>query len=146
MTEKKIEANRRNAKKSTGPRTKAGKNRVRMNAVTLAIYADPKNLPGEDHLQTAELVKQVRERLRPEGPLEEAVVNEIISILQKLRRISRAHDVHLTELINEKAVSRERLRLTQLWEGPARRDPSLTKTINIKEAVEDAYAVKHPKA
>jgi hypothetical protein len=74
-SQKKLEANRRNAKKSTGPRTKVGKKHVRMNARTHALYADPTNLPGEDPQQTSELVKQVRESLQPQGPLEDAQVD-----------------------------------------------------------------------
>ena len=35
----KAEANRRNAQKSTGPKTAAGKNRVRLNALKHALYA-----------------------------------------------------------------------------------------------------------
>ena len=104
---KKHEANRKNAQKSTGPRTKRGKRRIKLNAVKYALYADPKNLPGENPKQTSELVKQVREQLQPQGPLEEVVVNQIISIIQSLRRIDRGNDARVAALINRQAVSRQ---------------------------------------
>jgi len=39
VTEKTIEANRRNAKRSTGPQTDRGKLAARFNAVTLGLFA-----------------------------------------------------------------------------------------------------------
>src|SRR4051812_4078027 len=47
-TEAQIQANRRNAAKSTGPRTAQGKERVRLNAVTHGITAATAVLPHED--------------------------------------------------------------------------------------------------
>ena len=44
----KLEANRRNAQKSTGPRTQAGKDRSKMNAVTHGCRAETLVLPEED--------------------------------------------------------------------------------------------------
>ena len=45
---KRIEANRRNAQKSTGPRTTEGKDRVRLNALKHGLTASTAVLPGED--------------------------------------------------------------------------------------------------
>src|SRR5258705_4876087 len=39
VTKKKIEANRRNARRSTGPRTERGKRNSRFNALTLGLFA-----------------------------------------------------------------------------------------------------------
>ncbi len=47
-SEARIEANRRNAKKSTGPRTAEGKARARMNALTHGLRAEQVVLPTED--------------------------------------------------------------------------------------------------
>jgi hypothetical protein len=114
-SEKKVAANRRNAQKSTGPRTKIGKKHMRMNALRHAIYADPKNLPGEDPQQTSELVKQVREQLQPQGPVETVVADQIVSIIQELHRIDRAYHVYRAGKINDQAVLRQREReITEL--------------------------------
>ena len=43
-----IEANRFNAKKSTGPRTAEGKSRSRMNALKSGIDAQAETIPTED--------------------------------------------------------------------------------------------------
>ncbi len=47
-TPRQIEANRRNAQKSTGPRTAEGKDRSRFNGVTHGMTAKFDVLPGED--------------------------------------------------------------------------------------------------
>ena len=47
-SEKKTEANRRNALKSTGPRTPEGKTAVRLNALRHGLRSEEILLPGED--------------------------------------------------------------------------------------------------
>jgi hypothetical protein len=48
MSDKKIEANRRNALKSTGPRTTEGKAAVRLNALRHGLRSEEVLLSGED--------------------------------------------------------------------------------------------------
>jgi hypothetical protein len=45
VTAKKVEANQRNAERSTGPRTDRGKLAARFNAVTLGLFAKPVVIP-----------------------------------------------------------------------------------------------------
>ena len=45
VTEKKLAANRLNAKRSTGPRTERGKNTSRFNAATLGLFAKEVVIP-----------------------------------------------------------------------------------------------------
>jgi hypothetical protein len=47
-SEKQAEANRRNALKSTGPKTPEGKNAVRLNALKHGLLSQEILLPGED--------------------------------------------------------------------------------------------------
>ncbi len=60
LSPKKIEANRRNAQRSTGPRTRAGKRNVRWNAVKHGLLSDEVVLPvGEVQERPQELVRPV---------------------------------------------------------------------------------------
>jgi len=47
-SDKKAEANRRNARKSTGPKTSEGKAAVRLNAIRHGLLLQDVLLPGED--------------------------------------------------------------------------------------------------
>ena len=46
VTPRKIEANRKNAKRSTGPRTERGKSIAKFNAVTLGLFAKHVVIPN----------------------------------------------------------------------------------------------------
>jgi hypothetical protein len=47
VSQKKIDANRRNAQKSTGPKTKEGKAKSSMNSIKYGIYSDKFLIKGE---------------------------------------------------------------------------------------------------
>jgi hypothetical protein len=86
---KKIEANRRNAEKSTGPRTPEGKDAVRLNAMKHGLLSKELLLPVEDADALQELAENVRTELRPLGELESLLVDRIIAAFWRLRRLGR---------------------------------------------------------
>jgi hypothetical protein len=89
-TESQIDANRRNAESSTGPRTDDGKSRASRNAVTFGIYSAA-DFVRPDEAQTYQLFCQhFRKDLRPEGPLEQTLAAEIIHAAWRLRRCAVA--------------------------------------------------------
>ena len=67
MTSKKqIQANRRNARKSTGPKTAKGKAVVRLNALKHGLRAENALLlPGEDGEELSKLARRVSADLNP---------------------------------------------------------------------------------
>ena len=74
-----IEANRRNAALSTGPRTPAGKAASCLNASRHGLLARELLVKGESKGDFAAFADGVRERLAPDGELEIFVVNRVIS-------------------------------------------------------------------
>src|SRR5215469_14046703 len=86
---RKAEANRRNAQKSTGPRSTAGKGRARLNAMRHGIYASPAVLPGEDAGQHRAIIEGIYHQYQPEGPIEATIVNQIASAVIELNRLMR---------------------------------------------------------
>ncbi|MGE0431477.1 MAG: hypothetical protein AB7S36_04390 [Planctomycetota bacterium] len=82
-----IEANRRNAQKSTGPRTEAGKQKSRLNSWKHGLAADIAVGPDENGVQYEELRYQMRVELDPAGAHEEELVDRIIQCAWKRRRI-----------------------------------------------------------
>ena len=60
---KKSEANRQNARRSSGPKTPEGKAAVRLNAVKHGLLSEQVLLPGEDEAALKELSEHLRAEL-----------------------------------------------------------------------------------
>jgi hypothetical protein len=106
MTSKKqIEANRRNAQRSTGPRTPAGVERAKLNALRHGLAATAFLLPSEDPERLAAFRRTVCEELQPEGWLEHFYVDNIIVYAWRLQR---AHRMEAGVLMHAEQVRRAR--------------------------------------
>jgi hypothetical protein len=88
-SEKQIQANRRNALKSTGPQTPEGKVAVRLNARMHGLLSQEVLLPGEDEAALQELGERLRDELQPVGELEGILVDRVIAAHWRLRRLGR---------------------------------------------------------
>jgi hypothetical protein len=92
VTEKTLTANRLNAKRSTGPRTKLGKNTSKFNAVKTGLFAEHVVIPiceGSEE-QFAGLLADLKQEFRPEGPLEELYVEKLAKSMWRFRRATCA--------------------------------------------------------
>lgn len=88
---KQLAANRRNAQRSTGPRSEDGKAVSAGNALRHGILSRLEVLPGlEDAAAYEEHVRQTREALVPVGYLEETLADRIASVAWRLGRVVRA--------------------------------------------------------
>ena len=88
-SDKQIEANRRNALKSTGPKTPEGKDAVRLNANKHGLRSQEVLLPGEDEEALKELDENLRAELQPVGEMENLLVDGIVAAHWRLRRLRR---------------------------------------------------------
>ena len=88
-SERKAEANRRNALKSTGPKTPEGKAAVRLNALGHGLLSREVLLPGEDPEALRELGESLRAELQPVGELENLLVDRAVAAFWRLRRLGR---------------------------------------------------------
>jgi hypothetical protein len=86
---KQIAANQRNAQKSTGPKTAAGKQAVRLNALRHGLLAQENLVPDEKVEEFEALQDAVWKELQPVGELENLLVERIISSTWRLRRLGR---------------------------------------------------------
>jgi len=97
VTEKQLLANRRNARKCTGPKTVAGKEVVKYNAVTHGLLAKELILPDENAGDAAEFEQQLRASLLPVGQVEELLTERIILAAWRLRRLARVESTLLED-------------------------------------------------
>jgi len=80
ISQKKLEANRRNAQQSTGPRTEEGKGTSSMNAVKHGLLAQGVITRGdyrEDPIEYLELLEFLRKQYKVKGPVEESDVEQM---------------------------------------------------------------------
>lgn len=95
-------ANKRNALKSTGPRTAKGKAISKMNAVKHGLLAHTVIIHGEDEDEFEELRRQFFDEYSPVGPLERELLETVTVLFWRQRR------THLVEAgIFERAHARE---------------------------------------
>jgi hypothetical protein len=102
-TPKQIAANRRNAQKSTGPRTPEGKAACRFNALQSGIDAQAEIIPGEAQDRLESLVAEYQERFDTDTPDRRMLVDTLVHCEWLLRRLRRAeaelwqYESHRTE-------------------------------------------------
>lgn len=89
-TPKQIAANRRNAKKSTGPKTGQGKATSSRNAMKHGILGTDMAHGGEDPAAFDALVEALREDLEPVGALEHGLVDQIAIAFWRNKRLAKA--------------------------------------------------------
>ena len=85
-TQRQVEANRRNAALSTGPRTEEGQAASSMNALRHGLTAKTPVVPTEDQDEFDQFREALIEDLAPVGALEERIAEEIIDLSWRLRR------------------------------------------------------------
>ena len=103
---RRAEANRRNARRSTGPRTPAGKGRSRFNAVKHGMRAQSLVLPGEDPDALKARQDAWVADLRPTGEVEHFLVSRAVQLSWQLQRGDRAMAARLADLRAGRAEER----------------------------------------
>ncbi len=88
-TTEQIDANRQNARKSTGPRSAEGKAASRFNALKSGIDAEAEVIPGEDPAKLEALIAEYRERWPTDTPERRMLVDTLVNCEWMLRRIRR---------------------------------------------------------
>ncbi len=88
-SQKQITANRRNAQKSTGPKTESGKTRSKRNALNHGLRAIDVVTPDEDPEAYDEFRQKLTKSLAPVGCAETELVERSAGCFWRLRRCAR---------------------------------------------------------
>ena len=89
-TKKQIEANRRNAKLSAGPRTTRGKAASAMNALKTGIFAKHLLLPDDNSEEFGQIRGELYREWQPMGPTETHLVERLVALFWRQQRFCRA--------------------------------------------------------
>lgn len=88
-TQKQLEANRKNAKFSTGPKSEEGKEIVSMNAMKHGIFSRQILLDGESKKEFDALKQEFYEQFRPLGFLETLFLERAFAAAWRLSRVTQ---------------------------------------------------------
>ncbi len=88
-TRRQIDANRRNAQKSTGPRTRTGKAAAKLNSLKHGLLAEQPVIRGEDEVVFEALRREVTKQFDAVGVIETQLVERISGLIWRLRRLGR---------------------------------------------------------
>src|SRR5262249_35527489 len=97
-----------NARRSTGPRTPSGKAAVAQNALKHGLLARAVLLPDDGAASAralAGLATSLYTELKPEGPVEHALVDRIVASLWRLRRVTEVESGMFASRLCEDRVS-----------------------------------------
>ena len=101
-------ANRANARKSTGPNTSEGKAASRMNALKHGILSREVLVSGENEEELTALHEWFRDDLKPVGPIEITLVDQIVTTHWRLRRVLAAESGEIALSMDEGVQQRTR--------------------------------------
>ena len=100
-TESQVNANRENAKKSTGPKTKEGKAKSAQNAVTHGLTTRYEVITTEDQQEYDFFRKEMIDHLNPIDPMQYRLADRIVSLSWRLKRAEIMHDRTIEDLLHK---------------------------------------------
>jgi hypothetical protein len=122
VSSRKVEANRRNARRSTGPKTTSGKKRVSRNAIKHGFYSKwllVEDLAGkESQREYADFHADIFKHYQPVGWLEERWVEMIAVWSWRLRRVIRHESGQIAQALAEHRYDLQQSRAADAQEEP----------------------------
>lgn len=100
METKRTEANRNNARKSTGPKTPEGKAVVARNAIRHGLLSQQVYREEHEEAELRRLAERLCAQLQPVGAMEELLVNRIVSNAWRLRRLLEVEAMYQDYRVN----------------------------------------------
>ena len=92
-----LTANRKNALRSTGPKTSAGKSRSSKNGTRHGLLSREAVMPNEDRRTLERLRAYLLTDLAPEGALESLLADRIVACAWRMRRLIRVETIVFEE-------------------------------------------------
>jgi hypothetical protein len=135
ISEKQLAANRRNAQKSTGPRTAKGKAVSSRNATTHGLYSGDIIIKSpylkESRKEYNRLLADLFDELQPTTMFQVCLVHKIASCLWRLRRVTRAENAQINRRLRAAEHNLKiKNRLAKLLGGDSHHPPTSRKQFN----------------
>jgi hypothetical protein len=129
---KQLSANRRSARRSTGPRTSAGKSRASKNAIKHGLTAEQVVLPWESAAELETLLEELGEDYSPVGVVERHLVLEIAMSMWQIARLHRIEAAVIEQQHYEAGFEENQEAMEELWK----------REVGIPEPLQDSLGWK----
>src|SRR3954447_5105344 len=118
--------NRKNASRSTGPKTAEGKLKARMNALTHGLRAESLALPNEDAEELRQLTDEWLDYYQPASPGMRAMLDRAVYSTVQLRRCQRFHAAAVAEQVRnaEEEWDGEQEKQVETFKAMLKADPA----------------------
>jgi hypothetical protein len=136
ITMNQLQANRLNAQKSTGPRTPAGKEVSRFNALKHGVDARQTVIPGENQADLECLAAEYQDHLCPATAVERYLVDTLILSDWLRRRLQRAQAELYTVLAGRPGIPGP---LSYAWQSDAAGSNTLQKVFRQLSTLDRSY-------
>ncbi len=141
-SEAQIHANRRNARKSTGPRTEEGKAVAARNAVTHGFWARQDVISGEEQADFDRLREEMLRELAPAGPVETPLAERVVSLMWRLKRAQRLQNEVFDYLLARDTASSCAKHLRSTSPSDPRGDPDFVLGRVVVEDLSNARVIE----
>ncbi len=138
---KQIAANRRNARKSTGPRTGRGKAVARLNSLKHGLSARIIVLPHEDPRAYERQRDELFERLGPAGALECELVERLAQLLWRLARAPIAEAAVFADAVENAEMADTWSERASTGSGPVDESDALRNALRFSADLHDSYGL-----
>src|SRR5258708_23165532 len=132
-TPSQIDANRRNALKSTGPKTPEGKAAVSLNSLRHGLRARTVVLPGEDSQEFQSLCDDLEAEWQPLTRTERFYLEQMAVAYWKLWRMERAE----ASLLSKPRPETTPVQLDRLWQAQCRLERSYARAQHELERIQN---------
>ena len=103
-TKAQVKANRKNSRKSTGPRSARGKAKVAKNAIKHGLFAEEAVIKGEDPEEFEDFREGLIKELAPAGHIECILAERAVSLSWRLKRAERIQNQAIDHAIERKVT------------------------------------------
>ena len=111
VSEARIAANRRNAKRSTGPTSPAGKAKVRCNALKHGLTGEGVALPGEDQAEITQRYEDLSREMRPSTAESAILLKRFAFMSVRIERCERNDTAELSKKVRHAVAEFDDARL-----------------------------------
>jgi hypothetical protein len=131
---KKTLANRLNSKKSTGPKSEAGKRRSSLNSIKHGLYGEKIAIIGENIDEINDIKERLVKELKPIGINQEIIVSKMVDLAIRLRRIPLLEAGILNQEMQEYEADKYKEAVAEVIGGGDKKTMMLSSNVIVRKS------------